>query len=140
MTVPLAGTVALLQTALLFGSLAAGTTSGITQPRQVVIRTTEGWRALWREHAAGTPVPSVDFSSTTVVGVFLGVRRTAGYQVEVVSVLDEGGVAVVEYVERWRSPDAMVAQVVAAPFQLVSLQRGDIEVRFRKLDGDHPLP
>ena len=135
MPVPLVGTVALVQTALLFVPVAAGTTSGITQPRQVVVRTTEDWRALWREHGAGTPVPSVDFSSATVVGLFLGERPTAGYQVDVVSVLNEGGAAVVEYVERRPSPDAMVAQVVTAPFHLVSLQRVDIEVRFRKLDG-----
>lgn len=136
MTVPLVGAVALLQTVFLFALLATGTSSGITAPRQVVVRTAEDWHALWEAHAAGTPLPSVDFATTTVVGVFLGARRTAGYQVDIVAVLDEGGAEVVEYVERRPSPDAMVAQVVTAPFQLVSLQRVEIEIRFRKVDGD----
>jgi hypothetical protein len=51
--------------------------SGVTSPRNVVVRDAASLQALWGEMAAGwdgpaPPAPAVDFSSRMVVGVFLG--------------------------------------------------------------------
>lgn len=128
----LVGMIALAQALVSFTAIDRGEMSGVDAPRQVVIRTSEEWQTLWREHNAGKPAPSVDFSTSAVVGVFLGSRPTAGFQVEIVRVETDGGVAVIEYVERKPPPGAVVAQILTSPFHLVSL-RHDGEVRFRTI-------
>ena len=114
--------------------LAAGTNSGIAEPREVVVSTAEEWRALWQAHGTDTPPPAVDFSAEMIVGVFLGTRPTPGYSIEIVSVVEEQGTVVVEYVEHEPAADAMVAQVLTTPFSLAKLRRRDVEIEFRRTD------
>jgi len=84
-----------------FKPLASGTQSGIERPRTVVVRTPAEWKTLCADHVPGGPCPSVDFSRSTVVGVFLGTRPTAGARVEITasSVRET----------RWSSPIASAA-------------------------------
>ena len=79
----------------------------------------------------------MDFSAATVVGLFLGSRRTAGFEVEVTALKKEGDVLVVEYVERTPRPGSFVAQIITTPFHFVSVARNEGEVQFRKV-GDPP--
>jgi hypothetical protein len=104
--------------------------SSIDQPLQVVIRTQAEWQALWKRHGAGQPAPAVDFRGAMVVGVFLGSRPTAGYKVDIVEVRKTPDGLVVEYREGQPPPDRMVAQVITAPFHLVSCDRQDGAVKF----------
>lgn len=127
-----------VQAAISFTAIAGGTTSGIDEPRQVVVRTTDEWRAVWREHNGRTPAPPVDFSASTVVGLFLGSRRTAGFEVEITALKKEGDVLVVEYVERTPRPGSFVAQIITSPFHLVSVARNEGEVQFRKVADPPP--
>lgn len=126
---------ALMQTMLPFTTVARGEQSGIDAPREVVIRTAKEWEGLWKAHSPAAPAPRVDFSSALVVGVFLGTRPSAGFQIEITDVTTDGDAAVVEYVERRPGPGAIVAQILTAPFHLVSLARRDGEIRFRKVNG-----
>ena len=123
----------IVQAALLFTAIAGGTMSGIDEPRQVVVRTTDEWQAVWKEHDRRAPAPPVDFSASTVVGLFLGSRRTAGFEIEITAVKQEGHVLVVEYVERTPRPGSFVAQIITSPFHLVSVARNEGEVQFRKV-------
>lgn len=118
-----------LQAILPLATLARGSDSGIVQPRQVVVRSVEAWQTLWREHASGEP-PAVDFSQSMVVGVFLGSRPTAGYDVEIVRVRQKGAGLVAEYVERRPAPGALTAQVLTAPYHLVRVTRAEGPVEF----------
>jgi hypothetical protein len=118
-----------LQAVLPFATLARGADSGIAEPRQVVVRFADAWQALWKEHASGPP-PAVDFSQSIVVGVFLGSRPTAGYEVEIVRIRRTGAGLAVEYVERRPAPDALAAQVLTAPFHLVTLARTADPIEF----------
>ena len=71
--------VALLQSPQTFRSIGRGPMSGIDEPRQVTVRTLADWATLWRSHApGGQPMPTIDFSRETVVGVFAGTRPTSG--------------------------------------------------------------
>jgi hypothetical protein len=112
-------------------TLARGDHSGIDEPRQLVVRTLEAWRALWREHAGGAEAPAVDFATSMVVAVFLGTRPTSGYQVEIVRVLQEPSGLVVEYRERRPPPGAVTLQVLTTPFHIARIDRQDGPVRFR---------
>ena len=121
-----------LQVAVAFTTVARGADSQITQPREVVVRSADEWRALWSDHSAER-APVVDLSRFTVAGVFLGTRSTAGYGVEIVRVRSGGTLTTVEYRETRPSPDALTGQVLTAPFHLVTIPRAPGTIEFRKL-------
>src|SRR5256885_9564178 len=98
-----------------------GDMSAIETPREAVVRTEAEWTALWKLHAPERPAPAVDFTNNLVAGVFLGTRPTAGFSVEIVGARDEGGTLVVRYVETRPGRDAITAQVLTAPFDIVVL-------------------
>ena len=126
--------VRVLQGLLAFTTVGQGTIGQIVEPREAVVRTDEAWELLWSENSPQTTRPAVDFSHSLVAGVFLGSRPTAGFTVEVVRVRRQGDVAVVEYVEHLPERGALTAQVLTAPFHLVSLPRDVGTVRFTKLE------
>lgn len=118
---------------LLLATVTQGATSGIEEPRQAVVRTAAEWQALWKEHAPGQPAPSVDLTQSMVVAVFLGSRPTAGFEVEITAVRQEGARTVVDYVERRPSRDEFTAQVLTSPFHIVRAIRATGEVEFRRV-------
>jgi hypothetical protein len=121
-----------LQATLAHVSVAQGAASLIDEPREVVVRSTEEWRALWKQHSP-QDAPRVDFNGAIVVGVFLGSRPTAGYRVQIEAVRLEGAKAVVEYRERRPDPGDIVAQILTAPFDLVRVTGTPADVEFRRL-------
>ena len=112
--------------AVTFVTLAQGGSSQIQEPREAVVRSAQ----LWSDHSS-QPLPAFDLSQSVVVGVFLGTRQTAGYEIEVTAVTAEGDRVVVEYVEHRPARDAFVAQVLTAPFHFVQLPRDVGEIEFR---------
>ena len=141
MMVSMVSFLVIVQAAISFTAIAGGTVSGIDEPRQVVVRTTDEWQAVWKEHNGRTPAPPVDFSAATVVGLFLGSRLAArGSRLAAHGGVrgrdhrpQEGDVLVVEYVERTPRPGSFVAQIITSPFHLVSVARNEGEVQFRKV-------
>jgi len=124
---------ALLQTVVTFTTVARGSASDIDQLRQVVVRGADEWRALWKAHSS-EPAPTVDFSQSMIVGIFLGTRPTSGYNVNITSVKSQAGKIVVEYTESRPAPGSMVAQVLTSPFHLVGIRATQADVDFRKGD------
>jgi hypothetical protein len=116
-----------------FTTITQGSSSQIMEPRHVVVRTADQWQTLWKGHSS-QPAPVVQFSQSVVVGVFLGSRPTAGFQVEITAVKAQGGLAVVEYVERQPGRGAVVAQVLTSPFHLVALPRDVDTIEFRRIE------
>jgi hypothetical protein len=74
LTVGIVTTIVVLQTLVAVTTIARGTHSDIIKRREVIARSVDDWRALWRAHSSQPP-PSVDFSRSIAVGVFLGARR-----------------------------------------------------------------
>jgi hypothetical protein len=126
--------VALVQSPQTFRSIGKGPMSGIDEPRQVTLHTLADWTTLWRSHAPGQPMPTIDFSRETVVGVFAGTRPTSGYGVEIVRATDANGTLIVDYVETRPGPGDVTAQVLTAPYHLIAVPRHDGEVKFQKTD------
>jgi hypothetical protein len=125
---------------ILFGgmpmtTIAKGGISNVMEPREVVARSAADWTQIWHDHAGpDADVPSVDFGSSMVVGVFLGARNTGGYAVEITAVEPDGTGIVVKYTESKPGPGAMLAQVITSPFQVVSVARADGPVRFERTE------
>jgi FAD dependent oxidoreductase/PrcB C-terminal len=117
-----------------FTTLTQGDQSGIDEARQVVVRTPEEWQALWKEHATGQAMPSVDFSKMMVVGVFLGTRNSGGYRVTISGIERDGDNLVVTWREDKPGTRDIVTQVLTFPFHLVGTERATGEVKFRKAE------
>ena len=115
-------------------TVAKGPLSAINQPRQVAVRSATEWGALWKEHGDNAPLPVIDFSREMVVGVLLGRRPTAGYGIEIVRTIGNGGALVVEYVESAPSRDAITAQILTAPYHFAAVPKFDGAVSFKKVD------
>jgi hypothetical protein len=111
-----------------------GTSSNIDDVRTVAIRDQAEWAALWRAHAAGKPIPAVDWSQEMVVGVFLGTRPSAGFRVEIVGYREEGGRVVAGYRETRPSRDAIAAQILTSPYALAAIPRRAGDVVLQKID------
>jgi hypothetical protein len=111
-------------------TIARGSLSGIEQPRQVAVRDHATWRALWKEHAPGQEPPPVDFTTRTVLAVFLGSRTTAGYAVEIARVERVEHDSIVHFRESRPGRDQMLAQVVTTPFHIVSVSRLEGSITF----------
>jgi len=115
-----------------FKTIARGVQSGVEQPRQAIVRTAAEWKALCTEHAPDHPCAPVDFARTTVVGVFLGTRPSAGFAVEITGVTRDGDALLVTYHERRPGPDELAAQMITEPFHLVSVERFSGPIQFRR--------
>jgi hypothetical protein len=111
-------------------SVAKGDMSGLQMARQVTVRTPAEWKALWQEHSPDEKLPVVDFKTKMVVGLFLGSKPSAGYEVEIVGVRTEGKDLVVEYVQKQPGRGTMAAQILTEPFHLVTVARHPGPVRF----------
>jgi hypothetical protein len=131
--------VMLLVASLPFTSIAKGSMSEQDTPRQAVARTPAEWQALWKDASTSGPLPVVDFASRMVVGVFLGVEPSTGYEVEIVGVKTDGDALVVEYVQHQPGRDMMTAQMITQPFHLVAVPRHADPVRFVRV-ADVPPP
>jgi hypothetical protein len=113
-------------------TIARGPMSAITDARQVVVRSSVEWEALWKEHGVTQPLPVVNFSKEIVAAVFLGSRPTGGFNVEILSTRLEGDALIVEYGERRPGRGDIVSQVLTSPFHLVRLPAHKGPVRFEK--------
>lgn len=115
-----------------FTTVDHGDRSRIEQPRNVVVRTEVEWATLWKEHAGKGKPPAVDLTRSILVGVFLGTRQSAGYTVKITGIEEQGAGVVVTYREQAPAPDAMVAQVLTAPFHLVRTESRTGPVTFQR--------
>ena len=113
-----------------FTTVAKGEASGHQEAKQVIIRTAAEWKALWQEHSPTQKMPAVDFAKDMVVGVFLGSRPSAGYEVEIVNVRTEQNNLIVEYAQKQPGRGTMAAQILTEPFHLVSVPKHAGTVRF----------
>ncbi len=113
-----------------FKTLESGMQSAIEGPREVVVRTAAEWKSACKAQAPDRPCAAIDFSRLTVIGVFLGSRPTAGYSVEIERIDRDGDALVVRYHERKPGPGDMVAQMITAPYRLVTIDRFTGPIRF----------
>jgi len=120
-----------------FTLLDRGQYSGVEKAREVVLRSASELSAVWKANPS-KPAPSnealraVDFTKSTIVGVFLGSRPTGGYGVEITQIEREGDHLVVTWRELKPSPDVMVTQAFTAPYMLVTVDKFDGPIQFKR--------
>ncbi|MBI3911589.1 MAG: protease complex subunit PrcB family protein [Armatimonadetes bacterium] len=118
-----------------FRTLAQGQYSAVGKAGRQVIREARAFPKLWANLRQRGAAPRVDFRREMVVAVFTGERPTAGHRVEITRIEQEGQDLVV-HVRRQSPPtDAIVAQVITAPFHVVAVPRVTGRVRFVEAQG-----
>ena len=114
-------------------TVARGPLSAIEETREVVVRDRAAWEQLWKSHAAAAAVPPVDFERDMVAAVFLGMKNTGGFSVEILRGRREGATLIVEYAERSPGADAVVIQMLTSPFHIVRMAKHTGPVQFRRV-------
>lgn len=109
-----------------------GEQSNIDEAKQVIVRTEAEWTKLWQQHSPDRKRPIVDFSKDMVVGVFMGSRPTAGYNLSIVSTFAKDGNVLVRYKESQPQRGTMTAQVLTFPYHLVAVPKASGDVKFEK--------
>ena len=84
-------------------------------------------------------MPAIDFNTQMVVGVFLGSKPSAGYDVEVVGVRSEGDALVVEYVQKQPGRGTMAAQILTEPYHFVAVAKHPGPIRFLQVPDTEAL-
>jgi PrcB C-terminal len=111
-----------------------GTSSGVTERSQRVVRTQAEWERLWAQvHAVQVPppaAPKIDWSREMVLAVFMGERNSGGYRVAIRGVKPGEKEIVVEVEEAGPPPGAITTEALTQPYQLVVVKRSDLPVRF----------
>lgn len=123
---------ALAPDAVPFKTLDRGDTGGVERGATVVIRTAAEWKSLSHDLAPSAKPAAVDFTKSTVIGVFLGTRPTGGFSVEITGIERHGTELVVTWLEKKPGRDDMVTQVLTAPYQLVTIDKFDGPVKFTR--------
>ncbi len=102
----------------------AGTNAGAASERKnIAAYDKDGLARLWSmAHATdGTPLPTVDFSKSYVIGVFAGTKPSGGYSIEVSRVSDSGDTRTVAITLMKPGSDCITSQAITSPYQIVSV-------------------
>ena len=108
----------------------------------LIARTEQEWQNMWQ--LAATPAPGPLPQGWMGIGVFLGMRQTAGYSVVIEGITEQvttdqrftqqglpaSREMVISYGERAPAPGAMSAQVLTSPYVIRIVPRSDWPTRF----------
>jgi hypothetical protein len=99
----------------------------------VVARGEAEWQALWAALSQSPPV-ALDSENQIAIAVFLGMRRTGGFAVEIAAVEDGPVFYTIDVKEKKPAPGAMVTQALTTPYVVRILPLSDRPVIFRRTD------
>ena len=107
--------------------------SMVDEPKQAVARSASEWASVWRQHAGDKALPAVDFSTRTVVAVFLGTRSSAGFAADITGLREANGILTVEWQERRPERGEVAAQVLTSPAIIATVPKFVGEIKFEKV-------
>jgi hypothetical protein len=120
----------------------SGTQASVQGRTTIVARTEQEWQNMWQ--LAATPAPGPLPQGWMGIGIFLGMRQTAGYSVAIEGITEQvttdqrfiqqglpaSREVVISYGERAPAPGAMSAQVLTSPYVIRIVPRMDWPTRF----------
>jgi uncharacterized membrane protein len=105
-------------------TIAQGDASRVVEPRRVIARTDEEWRALWAIHAGpDAAVPDVDLANTVVAAAFAGEKPSAGHTVAISATNHNASGVRLAVEESAPGPGMVSAAVMTSPFHIVAVPR-----------------
>jgi hypothetical protein len=112
-----------------FKTVSQTSQSHVQEPRTVVVKDAMAWQRLWQEHAPDTPVPAVDFSTSMVVGAFMG-STSPCYSTSIANVTRRADRIMVLKVDKHPPLGVMCVALVTWPAHLVTVERSELPVEF----------
>ncbi len=103
--------------------------SGYQEEGRHVIDNQEDWDNLWTL-ASEDELPAVNFEEEMVLAVFMGMRSTGGYSIEMVEIIEKDEVIEVMIEETVPGEDDMVAMVITYPEHIVKIEKTDKPIVF----------
>jgi len=89
-----------------------------------IIQTQQEWDDLWQKtYGASLEAPDTNFSSTIILAVYMGVRATGGYRIEITNIGENEEHIRVHIRETRPSPFDMVTMLITQPYHIVTLNR-----------------
>jgi len=120
-----------------FVTVDVGYSSGHTSPAYYVIQDTETWAGVWNQHVQfmldPMPPPPIDFSTYTIVAVFMGEVSTGGYAIRVYDIVDAGPSIIVKVEKTEPGSGSVVTQALTQPFHMVQIAKADKPVYFETI-------
>jgi hypothetical protein len=105
-------------------------TSEIHEVRQVVIKSRKGLRALWQDMGRTDEAPRINFYDHWVVGLFLGPKDGAGYEVQMSPLQESDDQATVSYRVIEPLPGTPLSTDKTYPWQLRVVLRTEKPLHF----------
>jgi hypothetical protein len=109
-----------------------GQVSSILEPKNLVARSPEQWRAAYRPTLLGAELEPRDFDweKRMLIAVAIGSRPSGGYAVEIQRVQRKGSRWVVFAKETRPEPGSIQTAMITSPFDCIATPRFDGEVMF----------
>ncbi len=109
-----------------YQTLANEAYSGVETKQNVVITDDKAWDKLWDDtYKIMDPkpdMPNVNFANETVVGVYLGMKSSGGYGIEVSKIIDTGKEYQVYIKETAPAKGMMSTMALTQPFHLIKFE------------------
>lgn len=121
-----------------FQTISKGAWSGHTSHAYYVIQDMEDWWRIWRQHqqifVPPRPPPEIDFSTATVIAVFMGQCPTTGYSIEVEEIIDTGLTVVVKVEKVYPGKNCVVGEALTYPYHIVKTSKINKQVIFQTFE------
>ena len=117
--------------AVSFAVLAEGTNaSSVSERKNFAAYTEEDFARLWAMAygTGGETMPSIDFDTQYVIGVFAGEKSSGGHSIKVASVTDASSIRTVSMALMRPGEGCVVSQALTNPFQLIAVPVSDREL------------
>lgn len=96
-----------------------------------VVQNAEDWAEICEKvFPPDVTPPEIDFSTTTVIAVFMGTRPTSGYDIEVREITDT--IFRVSVKVAWKTPGKnAVLQVLTSPYHVITVEKISKPITFQ---------
>jgi len=92
----------------------------------------EAWSLFFVKFNRKPPIPNIDFTSKTLVAVFLGERNNGGYSIKIKSVIKTNDKIAIVTEETKPGSSCMSTSVMVYPFQLIEIPKTNKPFAFTK--------
>ncbi len=108
---------------------------GYSEAARLVIKTEDRWKEVWRKvHLLRVPkpeLPEIDFQEEMIIAVFMGDRKSGGYEIEIREIIKTEKEIVVQVEEKEPSPESLRTMALTQPYHIIVVKSSLLPVRFQ---------
>jgi len=108
---------------------------GYTKAARLLIKTEGRWKEVWEKvhhrRLLKPELPKVNFPKEMVIAVFMGERRSGGYEIKIRKIIKTEKEIVVEVEEKEPSSEFLRTMALTQPYHIVAIKTSSLPVRFQ---------